>query len=316
MSARRVILDVDTGLDDAVAIMMAARDPALKVEGITVTAGNQTLPKTLRNTLNLCSALRIAAPVFSGMSRPLMRELVPAAYIHGESGFDGPVFDSCDKLPERAHAVNFIVETVMAAPSGEITLIAVGPLSNVAMALRLEPAIAPRLRELVIMGGSIGKGNVTPSAEFNIHADPEAAAIVFASGTEIAMIGLDLTTTVVLDDDRLASLRSIPGRAAEIFGQSMERYSAATRRFAGECPAMHDPCCVAYASDPSIFESEPYNVEIELSGQHTLGRTVVDVAGTTGKKPNARVVLSVDRPRFWKLLEESLGRYRDIPGRN
>lgn len=312
MSGRRIILDVDTGHDDAVAIMMAARDPALALEGITVTAGNQTLPKTLQNTLNLCSALHIEAPVFAGMTRPLLAELSPAGLIHGESGFDGPVFDSCDKVPAKGHAVNFIIDTIMAAGSGEITLVAVGPLSNVAMALRLEPLIAPRLRELIIMGGSMGRGNVTPSAEFNIHADPEAASIVFASGANLTMIGLDVTTTVVLDDSRLASLRKIPGRAAEIFGASMDHYSAACKKYSGECPAMHDPCCIAYASDPDIFELKKLAVGIELSGAYTRGRTVVDSAGVTGNEANAFVALSVDSARFWEQLEASLYRYGDI----
>lgn len=312
MRGRRIILDVDTGHDDAVAIMMAARDPALALEGITVTAGNQTLPKTLRNTLNLCSALNIEAPVFAGMTRPLLAELSPASLIHGDSGFDGPVFDSCDKTPERLHAVNFIIDSVMAASPGEITLVAVGPLSNVAMALRLEPLIAPRLRELIVMGGSMGRGNVTPSAEFNIHADPEAASIVFASGANITMIGLDVTTTVVLDDSRLATFRKIPGRAAAIFGASMDHYSAACKKYSGECPAMHDPCCVAYASDPSILLSKKLSVEIELSGTYTRGRTVVDSADVTGKDANALVALSIDSDRFWDQLDAAFRRYGDV----
>ncbi|HPS45521.1 MAG TPA: nucleoside hydrolase [Treponemataceae bacterium] len=311
MSYRRAILDVDTGHDDAVAIMMAARDPALALEGITVTAGNQTLPKTLQNTLNLCSALDIAAPVYGGMTRPLMAELEPAARIHGESGFDGPVFDSCGKKAEKEHAVNFLVDAVMGAASGEITLIAVAPLTNIAMAMRLEPAFAGRLGELIIMGGSMGRGNVTPSAEFNIHTDPEAASIVFNSGANITMIGLDVTTTVVLDDARLNALKGIPGSAAKIFAASMEHYSAACKAYTGECPAMHDPCCVAYASDPSIIAARRAAVDIELSGAYTRGRTVVDLVGSSGKKQNALVALSIDNARFWARLEDALGRYRD-----
>lgn len=311
MSYRRAILDVDTGHDDAVAIMMAARDPALALEGITVTAGNQTLPKTLQNTLNLCSALDIAAPVYGGMTRPLMAELEPAARIHGESGFDGPVFDSCGKKAEKEHAVNFLVDAVMGAASGEITLIAVAPLTNIAMAMRLEPAFAGRLGELIIMGGSMGRGNVTPSAEFNIHTDPEAASIVFNSGANITMIGLDVTTTVVLDDARLNALKGIPGSAAKIFAASMEHYSAACKAYTGECPAMHDPCCVAYASDPSIIAARRAAVDIELSGAYTRGRTVVDLVGSSGKKQNALIALSIDNARFWARLEDALGRYRD-----
>lgn len=309
MSPRKIILDVDTGHDDAVAIMMAARDPALSLEAITVTAGNQTLPKTLQNTLNLCSALEIAAPVYAGMTRPILRELAPAARIHGESGFEGPVFDHCDKRAERLHAANYIVEAAMSSDPGQLTLVAVAPLSNVAMALRLRPEIATRFREIIVMAGSIAQGNVTPSAEFNVYADPEAASIVFTSGATITMVGLDVTTTVSLDDDRLASLRAIPGRTAEIFGASMERYSAACKRYSGECPAMHDPACVAYASAPGILATENLSVEIELAGTLTRGRTVVDLAGVTGKDPNVRVARSIDREGFWAMLEESLRRW-------
>ena len=163
MTSHRVILDVDTGYDDAVAIMMAARNPAIILEGITVAAGNQTLPKTLRNTLNICSALDIDAPVYAGMTRPLIAEQIPAPLIHGESGFDGPVFGTCTKNPEPKHAVQFIIDTIMSHEIGEITIVAVAPLSNIAMAVRLEPAIIPRVREIILMGGSITGGNITPS---------------------------------------------------------------------------------------------------------------------------------------------------------
>lgn len=311
MTRRKIILDVDTGHDDAVAIMMAGRNPALDLVGITVTAGNQILPKTLQNTLNLCSALSITAPVYAGMTRPLLCDLEPASRIHGESGFDGPVFESCSKEVTAGHAVNFIVDTVMASSPKEITLVAVGPLSNIAMAIRLEPAIVPRLREIVLMGGSITGGNVTPSAEFNIHADPEAASIVFESGASITMIGLDVTTKVQLTDARLTSLAQIPGRAAPIFAASMEKYSEACRKYIGESPAMHDPCCIAYVADPSMFSCRPYYVEIECRGTSTRGRTVVDQSGVTGTKANALVALTVDADRFWAMLEAGLRQYQD-----
>lgn len=309
MKTRKIILDVDTGHDDAVAIMMAARNPAIELLGITVTAGNQYLDKTLKNTLNLCSALSIGAPVYAGMTKPLLCHLVTASRIHGESGFDGPVFGPCRKEPSAGHAVNFIIDTVMKSAPGEITVVAVGPLSNIAMALSLEPALAGRVREIVIMGGSITGGNVTPSAEFNIHADPEAASIVFQSGAPIVMIGLDVTTKVLLTHERYEKLASIPGPAAEVFAASMKNYIAACEKYIGECPGMHDPCCVAYVVDPSMFTTKLLNVEIECGGLHTHGRTVVDMTGVTGLKPNASVALTVDAARFWAMLEEELRRY-------
>lgn len=309
----RILLDVDTGHDDAVAIMMAARNPAILLEGITVTAGNQTLPKTLRNTLNICSALGIDAPVYAGMTRPLVERLVPASLIHGESGLDGPVFGPCSRTATPGHAVNFIVDTVMKAEPGEITVVAVGPLSNIAMAIRLEPEIALRVREIVLMGGSSAAGNVTPSAEFNIHADPEAAAIVFSSGAPVTMMGLDVTTTVLLTPERFARLKKVRGPAAEIFAASMTHYIAACEKYIGECPAMHDPCCIAYVADTSLFVTKPYHVDIELAGTHTRGRTVVDVHGVTQQTPNVSMAVKVDEERFWDMLEEELSRYRARP---
>jgi len=311
MIRRRIILDVDTGHDDAVAIMMAARNPLLDLVGITVTAGNQFLPKTLKNTLNLCSSLLIQAPVYAGMTRPLLCELEPASLIHGESGFDGPVFGPCSKQASPGHAVNFIIETIMSCPALEITLVALGPLTNIAMALRLEPALADRVKEIVLMGGSINEGNVTPSAEFNIHTDPEAASIVFSSGAPLTMIGLDVTRSVALSSDRLAHLRTIPGPAAKIFAASMDNYSAACMKYIGESPAMHDPCCIAYVTDPSLFTWKPFFVDVEVQGRSTRGRTVVDVTGVTQENANASVALTVDGARFWAMLEEALRRYSD-----
>jgi len=292
--------------------MMAARNPAIELLGITVTAGNQFLPKTLNNTLNLCSALSIQSPVYAGMTRPLLCELRPASRIHGESGFDGPVFGPCKKIVSPGHAVNFIIDTILSAPAGEITIVAVGPLTNIAMALRLEPELAERVKEIVLMGGSVSAGNMTPSAEFNIHTDPEAASIVFSSGAPLTMIGLDVTRTVALSIERLARLRTIPGTAAEIFATSMDHYSAACMKYIGESPAMHDPCCVAYVADPTLFTCKPFAVDIEIEGIFTRGRTVVDITGVTGKNANVSVALTVDGERFWAMLEESLRRYSDL----
>ncbi len=309
MSRRAVILDVDTGHDDAVAIMMAGRDPAIELVGITVTAGNQTLPKTLRNTLNVCTALSIDTPVYAGMHGPVLAELETAPLIHGESGLDGPVFASVPRRAELGYAPVFIAETVMSRPARTVTLVATGPLSNIAMALRLEPALASRVGELVWMGGSAGRGNVTPSAEFNAYTDPEAASIIFSSGIPVVMIGLDVTTSVTLTGERLSALSRIPGPASEIFAASMERYRAACLRVIGESPAMHDPCCVAYVSAPGIFALARARVDVELQGRHTRGRTVVDFAAAGGRGHNAAVAVKVDAERFWAMLEAGLRRY-------
>lgn len=306
MTKRQIILDVDTGHDDAAAIMLAASAPELDLKAITVTAGNQTLDKTLANTLNVCDALGIKAPVYAGMDRPLLRELVPAARIHGESGLDGPVFKPRSKEAEMEHAVNALCRIVLESPPGTITIIAVGPLTNIAMAIRLRPEIAGRLRELIVMGGSMGRGNVTPSAEFNIHADPEAASVVFTSGAPVTMIGLDVTTRLVLDNARLKALSEIKGPAALIFSQSMTNYLAACTKYLGEFPAMHDPSCVAYASCPELMTIQAFHVDVECGGDYSVGRTVVDLSGTTGKFHNVGVATDVKESLFWPILERSL----------
>lgn len=306
MEKKRVILDVDTGHDDAVAIMLARSLPDLLLEGISVTAGNQTLEKTLTNTLNLCDALDIKVPVFAGMQGPLVQELKTAERIHGKTGFDGPVFGPCAKKAEPKHAVQFIVETLQQNPPQTTTIIAVGPLSNIAMAIKLSPNIVSRVKDIVIMGGSMGFGNVSPSAEFNIYADPEAAHIVFSSGAPITMIGLDVTKKVQLDDEWFESFKKITGKTRDIFVASMSSYRDACKKYIGESPAMHDPCCVACVHDRSIFTFKKFRVDIELNGTHTRGRTVVDYSGVSQKSPNVEVALTVDPMRFWPLLENAL----------
>ncbi|MDR1747762.1 MAG: nucleoside hydrolase, partial [Spirochaetaceae bacterium] len=237
MEKKKIILDVDTGHDDAAAIMFAAGSPAIDIVGITVTAGNQTLEKTLLNTLNLCSELHIKTPVFAGLSKPLLREQITAGDIHGETGFDGPVFSPLKKKADRRRAVEFIISAILDEP-GEITLVATGPLTNIAAAVRMEPGITGAVKNIVFMGGSLGRGNITPSAEFNIFADPEAADIVFRSGAPLVMVPLDVTTKVALDDPMLNFLRRNDNSAVSIFAASMEHYTRACLSYSGECPAM------------------------------------------------------------------------------
>ncbi|MGM1234325.1 nucleoside hydrolase, partial [Escherichia coli] len=174
MEKRKIILDCDPGHDDAIAIMMAAKHPAIDLLGITIVAGNQTLDKTLINGLNVCQKLEINVPVYAGMPQPIMRQQIVADNIHGETGLDGPVFEPLTRQAESTHAVKYIIDTLMAS-DGDITLVPVGPLSNIAVAMRMQPAILPKIHEIVLMGGAYGTGNFTPSAEFNIFADPEAA---------------------------------------------------------------------------------------------------------------------------------------------
>ncbi len=309
---KRIILDVDTGHDDALAIIMAASDKRLELLGITVTAGNQILEKTLKNTLNVTQALGLNVPVYSGMHRPLLQDLATAERIHGESGLDGPVFRPPVRGAEPLHAVQYLIDTVMKEPVGSITLVAVGPLTNIAMAVRLCPDFAHRLSELIIMGGSMTHGNVTPSAEFNIHADPESASIVFSSGAPLVMIGLDCTTRVTLTDALYDRFAGISGPAGYIFSASMAHYIRSCKQYIGESPAMHDPCCVAWAVNPSIFTWKNHFVAIECRGNYTRGRTIVDQTGVSSEKPNAKVVYAIQPEPFWEQLEASLRHFSNV----
>lgn len=302
--AEKIILDVDTGHDDMVAIVMASGLEEIELMGLVAVAGNQILEKTLANTLKVCELIGQQAPVYAGMDRPLVRPKVIGGDIHGESGLDGPVFPTLVKKPQALHGVHFIIETVLANPH-EITLVPTGPLTDIAMAIRLEPRLPSLVKRIVLMGGSMGRGNRTAHAEFNIFADPEAAAIVFGSGAPIVMMGLDVTLQVVLDENRSATYGKLTTRTAAMFNASMAHYIQACRRHGSEFPAMHDPCCIAYIADPSIFTTEFHDIEIELHDREKYGKTY---AGTTNGSGTVQVGIGADADRFWKLLDRAFTR--------
>lgn len=302
--AEKIILDVDTGHDDMVAIVMATGLEEIELMGLVAVAGNQILEKTLANTLKVCELIGQKAPVYAGMDRPLVRPKVIGGDIHGESGLDGPVFPPLVKKAETLHGVNFIIGTVLANPH-EITLVPTGPLTDIAMAIRLEPRLPSLVKRIVLMGGSMGKGNRTAHAEFNIYADPEAAAIVFGSGAPIVMMGLDVTLQVVLDGKRSALYGNLTTRTATMFNASMAHYIQACRRHGSEFPAMHDPCCIAYIADPSIFTTESHHIEVELHDREKYGKTY---AGSANKAGAIQVGVGADAPRFWQLLDRAFTR--------
>lgn len=310
MEKIKVILDVDPGHDDAVAILLAAKNPRLDLRGITVVAGNQTLDKTLRNTLNVCGLAGLDTPIYSGMSRPLVRDQIVAAGVHGESGLDGVDFPAdLNKQVEEEHAVDFIIEEALKYDK-ELVLIPVGPLTNIAMALLKEPRITKGIKEIVLMGGSAGTGNTTPSAEFNILADPEAAHVVFESGLPITMIGLDVTYQALVYPPVLQRIAEIGSSVSNMVVQSMGFYGSKYLELAGyEAPALHDVCAVGYVIDPSIFGVKEARVDVELARSHTYGRTVCDFRGITGRPMNAKVALEIDKDRLWELLIEALKQY-------
>lgn len=305
-----MILDCDPGHDDAMAILLAAASPAIELQAITTVAGNQTLEKTTLNARRVCSAAGITGvPIAAGCDRPLQRDPIVAAEIHGASGLDGVDWadPTVDTDPRRAP--DLIIEI---AESGELplTLVACGPLTNVATALAQSAGLASRLERITIMGGAIGLGNVTPSAEFNIFADPEAAAVVLDSGVPITLVPLEVTHRALATDDVVRRIAELGTPVAEM-SVALMRFFAETyeRVFGFDAPAVHDPCAVAAIIDPSIVPTRHMNVTIDTLSELSLGRTVCDVYGTTGRPPNAAVGVDLDVDRFWDLMVDALGSY-------
>ena len=312
-SQRRIILDCDPGHDDAIAILLAARAPQLKLEAITTVAGNQTVEKTARNALKVCSLAGIRdVPVAAGMDRPLVQRQYLAPEIHGESGLDGPSIPEPTLELAPMHAVDLLIDRLMSS-EGDLTIVATGPLTNVATALRREPRIVPKIERIVLMGGAIGLGNWTPAAEFNIYVDPEAASIVFSSGCPITMVGLEVTHRAQATSLVRQRIRALNNPVALLVDELLEYFAETYRTVFGfPAPPVHDPCAVACLMDPEVLQSRPMRVDIELQGEFSRGRTICDVYGTTGRPANADVGLDLDAERFWDLLTSTLAMYANL----
>ena len=309
MKKRKIILDCDPGHDDAIAIMLAARHPAIDLLGITIVAGNQTLNKTLVNGLSVCQKLDINVPIHAGMPKPIMREQIVADNIHGESGLDGPIFAPLVRKAESKHAIQYIIDTLMNS-DGDITLVPVGPLTNIAVAMRMQPAILPKIREIVLMGGAYGTGNFTPSAEFNIYADPEAARVVFTSGVPLVMMGLDLTNQTTCTADVISRMKKVGSPAGELFSDIMS-FTLKTQyeNYGLAGGPVHDATCIGYLINPDAFKMQDMYVEIDVNNGPCYGRTVCDELGVTGKQPNTKVGMTIDTKWFWGLVEECVRMY-------
>lgn len=310
---RSIIIDCDPGQDDAVNILLALAAPdELDVLGITAVAGNVPLEKTQRNSRILCElAGKPEVKVFAGHAKPLERELVTAEYVHGREGIDGAdVFEPTMPLQEQ-HAVEFIVETLMAAEDDSITLVPTAPLTNVGDALRQEPKIASKIHEIVLMGGAFREGgNVTPSAEFNVYVDPHAAKIVFGCGRPIVAMGLDVTHQVLVTPPRVKAIGALGTKVARNVQGMLEfasRYDA--EKYGAEGGPLHDPCTVAYLLKPDLFQGKRVNLEVETSSELTMGETVVDFWSVTGREPNVEWIHSVDADGFFELLTERLATF-------
>ncbi|MBG0767488.1 MAG: nucleoside hydrolase [Spirochaetaceae bacterium] len=299
----RVILDVDTGLDDAVALFLAAGLDTLQIEAIIATNGNVGLEKTLENTLNIAETAGLYCPVYKGAAKPLVREPVAAGNFHGESGLDGPVFPPRQRQEvQEESGIDAIIRLVHTYPH-EITIISVGPLTDLALAMQKDSEVAHIAKQIIIMGGSFSAGNVTDFAEFNIYADPEAAQIVFSSGANLVLFPLDCTRQVTLSPSRLEGYHTIKTNSAQVFAACMDTYQANYARQKQGWPQMHDPLCVAYLGDPEKVQTEYKRVWVVIEKGPTYGKTVKE---ETKNNDGVHIATSIDIPWFWSLVDKAL----------
>ena len=312
MPAQKIIIDTDPGQDDAVAILLALASPdEIEVLGITAVAGNVPLALTQRNARMVCElAGRRDIRVFAGCDRPLGRDLVTAEHVHGKSGLDGPVLPEPDMPLQDQHGVDFIIDTLRAEPEGSVTLCPLGPLTNIAMAFEKAPDIIPRIRKLVLMGGAYFQvGNITPAAEFNIYVDPEAADIVFRSGAPLTVMPLDVTHKALVTAERNNRFRAIGSHVGIAVAQMTEFFERFDKeKYGSEGAPLHDPCVTAYLVWPELFKGRHVNVEIETQSELTMGMTVADWWGVSGRAPNAMFMGDIDADGFFALLTDRLAR--------
>ena len=312
MTKRKIIIDTDPGQDDAVAILVALASPdELEVLGITAVAGNVPLELTQKNARIVCElANRPDVPVFAGCDRPLGRQLVTAEHVHGKTGLDGPSLPD-PKIPlQDEHAVDFIIRSLREEASKTITLCPLGPLTNIATAFQKAPDIVPMVQEIVLMGGAYFEvGNITPTAEFNIYVDPEAADIVFKSAVPIVVLPLDVTHKALVTNDRNDAFRNLntaAGRAVADMTDFFERFDKEKYGSAGA--PLHDPCVTAYLLRPQLFSGRHINVMIETQSELTLGMTVADWWRVSERPANATFIGDLDAAGFFELITERIGR--------
>jgi purine nucleosidase len=305
-TARRILLDCDPGVDDAMAIAYAVGSQDLELTGITTVGGNVSLGKTTSNALRVLEFLGARdVPVTPGSAVPLLRVPVTGEEVHGTDGLRGARLPAPAARPRPGHATDFIIDTLLAAP-GEITLVATGPLTNIALALRREPGLAASVRDFVIMGGSSGRGNITPAAEFNIAVDPEAAAIVFAAGWTVTMVGLDVTLKATADAAVIERIRGLGRLASALILPCLLSHADGDDDGAGpgadpdpaHGPEVHDVCAVAHVARPDLLGCQPARVVVETTGRWTSGMTVTDFRAEAEHR-NALVATTIDVPAFW-----------------
>ena len=304
-----IILDCDPGHDDAIALILALASPELELKAVTTSAGNQTPDKTLRNALRILTLLqRSDIPVAGGAVKPLMRELIIADNVHGESGLDGPDLPEPNFAPQTCNAVELIAQTLRASQQ-PVTVVATGPLTNIALLLTSHPELHAKISRIVIMGGAAMLGNWTPAAEFNIYVDPEAAEIVFQSGLRIVMAGLDVTHRAQIMSEDIERFRHLGNPVADVVADLLDFFMEYHKqeKWGFQGAPLHDPCTIAWLIKPEIFTCVDRWVGVETQGKYTQGMTVVDYYSLTANQPNTTVMMDVDRQAFVDLLVERIG---------
>ncbi|HEV7957485.1 MAG: nucleoside hydrolase [Microbacteriaceae bacterium] len=310
----KIILDCDPGHDDAIALLLAHGNPDIELVAVTTVHGNQTIEKVTRNALAVARIAGITGvPFAAGAHRPLVRAAEVAESIHGESGLDGPVLPEPTIVPDARHAVDLIIDTVMSAAPGTITLVPTGALTNIALAVRKEPRIAERVKEVVLMGGGYHGGNWSAASEFNIVIDPEAAHIVFNEPWKLTMVGLDLTHQAIATPDAVAAIAAVDTGPARFVLELLEFFGRTYNESQGfEYPPVHDPCAVALVIDPSVMTVVRVPLDIELAGTLTLGMTVADFRSPAPESCTTFAATDLDHGRFWALIVDALERIGDV----
>jgi purine nucleosidase len=312
MAPRKIIFDTDPGQDDMAAILLALGSPAeLEVLGIVAVAGNVPLSHTARNALRICElAGRSDMPVFAGSAQPMGRKLVTAEHVHGKTGLDGPDLPEPKMKLQGKSGIDYLVDTLRASAKGEITLVTLGPLTDIALALTSAPEIAGKIREIVMMAGAYFEvGNITPTAEFNVYVDPTAADLVLKCGVPIVMLPLDVTHRVLVTPPRMQRLLALGNRSGKALAEALSfSRSFDIRKYGWEGAPLHDPTTIAYLLQPDLFQGREINVSIETTSALTMGMTVADYWQVTQRPRNVHYIRDVDAEGFFTLLTERLGR--------
>ena len=311
---KKIILDCDPGHDDAIALLLAHGNPNIELLAVTTVVGNQTLDKVTRNALSVARIANITnVPFAAGAVRPLVRNVEIAPDIHGDSGLDGPVLPEPTIQLDKRHAIDLIIDTIMSHPPKTVTLVPTGGLTNIAMAVRKEPKIVERVKEVVLMGGGYHVGNWSAVAEFNIKIDPEAAHIVFNEKWPVTMVGLDLTHQALATPDVIEKIKAIKTKPAKFVLEMLEFFGKMYKQAQGfTYPPVHDPCAVAYVINPELIKTKRVPVDIELTGTLTLGMTVADFRFPPDDNCHTQVATELDHTGFWDLIVDSLKRIGEV----